>query len=174
MESNIVRIISILIFVYIIRLIYNHKLKVGHSWFLFIMGVGLLILSIWPGAISILYVISGTKSWLNNIMFFLVLFLFLLVIHCTIVISALTDRVKELGQQIAISFSEIDEKNLNKLIKSMQKINTKIQRDFYKSLHSIEDDSIHKIDKLHDEVEQSTYIATYRNILNDENIVENK
>ena len=44
-------------------------------------------------------------------------------------ISRLIDRVKELGQQIAISFAEIDEKNLNKLINSLQSINTRITRD---------------------------------------------
>ena len=114
MKTNytLVRIISILTFIYITRLIYSHKLKVGYSWFLFLLGTGFLILSVWPDAIDFLYLVTGSESWLNNVLFFLVIFLFIIVVHCTIVISALTDRVKELGQQIAISFAEIDEKNL--------------------------------------------------------------
>jgi hypothetical protein len=45
----------------------------------------------------------------------------------------LTDRVKELGQQIALSFAEIDEKNLSKLISSLQVINSRITHDVLNS-----------------------------------------
>lgn len=130
METNyaLVRIISVLTFIYITRLIYSHKLKIGYSWFLFLLGMGFLILSIWPGAINLVSWITGSTSWLNNVLFFLIVFLFIIVVHCTIMISSLTYCVKELGQQIAISFAEIDEKNLNKLIDSLQTINTKITR----------------------------------------------
>jgi len=131
METNyaLVRIISIVTFIYITRLIYTHKLKVGYSWFLFLLGTGFFILSIWPGAINHFYWITGSTSWLSNVLFFLVMFLFIILIHCSIIISRLTDRVKELGQQIALSFAEIDEKNLNKLINSLQTINTRITND---------------------------------------------
>ena len=131
METNyiLVRIISILTFIYITRLIYNNKLKIGYSWFLFLLGIGFLVLAIWPSAINLFYWLTGSDSWLTNVLFFLVMFLFIIVVHCTLMISRLIDRVKELGQQIAISFAEIDEKNLNKLINSLQSINTRITRD---------------------------------------------
>lgn len=113
MESSqlIIRGISCLTFIYILKLIYGHQLRTGHSWFLFLLGLGFLLLSIWPKAINILAYITGTTSWLNNILFFLVMFLFIIIVHCTIIISVLINRVKELGQQLAILSSEIDENN---------------------------------------------------------------
>ncbi len=106
-----VQTISVLTFMYIIRLIYTHSLRVGNSWFLFLLGVGFLILTICPGAISVIGCVTGTTSWLSNILFFLVMFLFIIIIHCTIMIKGLISRVKEMGQQLALLNSEIDEKN---------------------------------------------------------------
>ncbi len=107
-NSVFIRSVSILTFIYIIRLIYSHKLRIGHSWFLFLLGMGFLILSVWPGTIRWVTLITGAHSWLNNILFFLVAFLFMIVVHCSLMISALTTRVKELGQQLALLSSEID------------------------------------------------------------------
>ncbi|MCP5002372.1 MAG: DUF2304 domain-containing protein [Planctomycetes bacterium] len=103
--------ISVLTFMYIIRLICTHRLRVGNSWFLFLLGAGFLILTICPGAISVIGCVTGTTSWLSNILFFLVMFLFIIIIHCTIMIKGLISRVKEMGQQLALLNSEIDEKN---------------------------------------------------------------
>jgi uncharacterized membrane protein YtjA (UPF0391 family) len=55
--------------------------------------------------------ITGSSSWLSNILFFLIMFLFLIVVNCTLMITGLIGHVKELGQQLAILNSEIDEKN---------------------------------------------------------------
>ena len=113
MEANhvLIRVLSILIFIYIIRLIYAHKLRIGLTWFLFLLGAGLLILAVWPSAISMVGCITGSTSWLSNILFFLIMFLFIIIVNCTLMISGLTSRVKELGQQIAILSSEIDGKS---------------------------------------------------------------
>lgn len=106
-----IRILSLLTFLYILRLIYGHRLRIGHSWFLFLLGIGLLFLSVWPKAIHTVYVLTGSTSWLSNVLFFSIAFLFIIIIHCTVMISALTTRVKELGQQLAILSSESTEKH---------------------------------------------------------------
>ncbi len=112
MEINyiLIQIVSILTFIYIIHLIYTHKLRIGHSWFLFLLGIGFLLLSVWPSAIHMVAFITGSSSWLSNILFFLIMFLFLIVVNCTLMITGLIGHVKELGQQLAILNSEIDEK----------------------------------------------------------------
>ena len=113
MEINyiLIQMVSVLTFIYIIHLIYAHKLRIGHSWFLFLLGIGFLLLSVWPSAIHMVGFITGSSSWLSNILFFLIMFLFLIVVNCTLMITGLIGRVKELGQQLAILSSEIDEKN---------------------------------------------------------------
>ncbi|MDR4505573.1 MAG: DUF2304 domain-containing protein [Candidatus Scalindua sp.] len=103
--------ISVLTFMYIIRLIYTHKLRIGNSWFLFLLGMGFLVLTVFPKTINILGYMTGSTSWLSNILFFLIMFLFIIIVHCTLMIKGLISRVKELGQQLALLNSEIDEKN---------------------------------------------------------------
>ena len=112
MEINyiLIQIVSILTFIYIIHLIYAHKLRIGHSWFLFLLGIGFLLLSVWPSAIHMVAFITGSSSWLSNILFFLIMFLFIIVVNCTLMITGLIGHVKELAQQLAILNSEIDEK----------------------------------------------------------------
>lgn len=97
---------------YIIRLIYTHKLRIGNSWLLFLLGIGFLVLTVFPKTINILGYVTGSTSWLSNILFFLIMFLFIIIVHCTLMIKGLISRVKELGQQLALLNSEIDEKNL--------------------------------------------------------------
>ncbi len=103
--------ISVITFMYIIRLIYTHKLRIGNSWFLFLLGMGFLLLTVFPNTINILSYITGSTSWLSNILFFLIMFLFIIIVHCTLMIKGLISRVKELGQQLALLNSEIEEKN---------------------------------------------------------------
>jgi len=116
MEANhiFIRIVSVFTLLYVLRLIHTHKLRIGNSWFLFILGVGFFILSIWPGSIDILSVFTGTNSWLSNIFFFLIVFLFIIVVQCTLMISGLVRHVKELGQELTLLSSEIDEEKIKR------------------------------------------------------------
>lgn len=116
MEANyfLIRLISITTLVYIIRLIYTHKLKIGHSWLLLVLGIGFIVLSIWPDTIKSIQYITGDHSLLVNIVFFLIAFLFLITIHCSVMISQLTSNLKELGQELAIISSEINEEKMKR------------------------------------------------------------
>lgn len=111
MQTNyiLIQAVSVLTFIYIIRLISAHKLRIGHSWFLFLLGIGFLVLSIWPSTINIVGWVTGSTSWLSNILFFLITFLFVILVNCSLMITGLISRVKELAQQTAILRSEIDE-----------------------------------------------------------------
>jgi hypothetical protein len=74
--------------------------------------MGFLVLTVFPKTINILGYITGSTSWLSNILFFLIMFLFIIIVHGTLMIKGLISRVKELGQQLALLNSEIDEKKL--------------------------------------------------------------
>lgn len=107
-----IRIVSILTLLYVVRLIYTHNLRIGSSWFLLALGTSFFVLSIWPNAIEILSIFTGTNSWVSNILFFFIIFLFIIVIHCTIMISGLINRVKELGQELTLLTSDINEEKI--------------------------------------------------------------
>ena len=110
MESKdlLYQVISILIYIYILRLIHGHRLRVGHSWFLLLFGGGFLVLAFWPGAIDLVVFITGSNSLLDNILFYCVMFLFFIIVHCSLMIFDLTSRVKELAQEVTLLNSEID------------------------------------------------------------------
>jgi len=107
-----IRIVSMFTLAYIIRLIYAHNLRIGSSWFLLILGTGFFVLSIWPDSIEILSIFTGTNSWASNILFFFIIFLFIIVVHCTIMISGLINCVKELGQELTLLMSDMDEEKI--------------------------------------------------------------
>ena len=116
METHhiIIRIAAIFTLLYILRLIHNHKLRIGNSWYLLILGTGFFILSAWPGAVDILSLLTGTNSHLSNVLSFLIIFLFVIVIQCTLMISSLVNHVKELGQEITLLSSEINEEKIKR------------------------------------------------------------
>lgn len=102
------RIVSILVFLYVLRLIHNHRLRVGHSWFLLCLGAGLLVFSFWPKTIDWLFYLTRSNSFFDNLSLFLIAFLFVIVVHCSIMISDLTGRVKELAQELALLGAEME------------------------------------------------------------------
>ncbi len=113
-DYTLIRVISILISLYILRLIYTHKLRIGYSWLLFILGMGFVVLSISPNVISVIKYITGSVCFITNIIFYLIISLFLIIVHCTLMISSLTSHVKELGQEISLLSSELDEEKLKR------------------------------------------------------------
>ncbi|MEN6440732.1 MAG: DUF2304 domain-containing protein [Syntrophobacter sp.] len=102
-----IRFLSLCIIGYIAILIHNHRLKIGYSWFLLLLSAGLLLLSIWPGSLTIMKIMTGDSSLIINSLFMLTLFLVAITIHTSLISSDLMTRVKELSQEIALLKSDI-------------------------------------------------------------------
>ncbi len=117
-----IRLLSIMMFCMIIRLIYGSKLKTGASWIWLVFSVGFLTLTLWPGLIDLSMKVVKVNSWIEIIFFFMLVSLLIISIQFSMVISGLTDRTKDLAQQIAF---------LNKEIEDMRKEETPIHADNY-------------------------------------------
>ncbi len=117
-----IRLLSIMMFCMIIRLIYGSKLKTGASWIWLVFSVGFLTLTLWPGLIDLSMKVVKVNSWIEIIFFFMLVSLLTISIQFSMVISGLTDRTKNLAQQIAF---------LNKEIEDMRKEETPIHADNY-------------------------------------------
>lgn len=102
-----IRFICLCIFGYIMALIYNHRLRIGYSWFLLLLSTGLLLLSVWPDSLTVMKFITGDPSLIINLLFMLALFLLALTIHTSLNNSELTFRMKELSQEIALLKSDL-------------------------------------------------------------------
>ncbi|ODS32183.1 MAG: hypothetical protein SCARUB_02702 [Candidatus Scalindua rubra] len=108
-----IRILSILMFILIMRLIYSNKLKTGASWIWLVFGFGFLVLMLWPGAIDFSMNFMGVDSWIEIIFFFILISLLIINIHFSMVISALSDRFKDLAQEITFLNREVEDKKVN-------------------------------------------------------------
>lgn len=118
----VIRLLSIMMFCLIIRLIYCSKLKIGASWIWLVFGLGFLILTLWPGAIDLSMKLIKVNSWIEVVFFFIVVFLLVINIHFSMVISGLADRSKSLAQEIAF---------LNRKIEDKKDIRTEVHADIY-------------------------------------------
>ncbi|MFQ5963019.1 MAG: DUF2304 domain-containing protein [Candidatus Scalinduaceae bacterium] len=109
----IIRLLSILMFILIMKLIYSNKLKTGSSWIWLVFGSGFLVLMIWPALIDFSKDLIGVDSWIDIVFIFIMISLLVINIHFSIVISGLSDRFKDLAQEITFLNKEVEDKKIN-------------------------------------------------------------
>ncbi len=112
----IIRLLSIMMFGLIIRLIYGSKFKTGASWIWLIFGVGSLTLTFWPGLIDLSMKLAKVDSWIEIVFIFILISLLTINVHFSMVIASLTDRSKDLAQEIAFLNREIEDIKKNKAV----------------------------------------------------------
>jgi len=100
---------SILIFVVIINLVKNKKLKEEYSWLWLLTGALIMILVLWYDILLILTHLIGAVLPTTTLFIFAILFLICLALDFAIKISKLTDQVKNLTQKVSIM--EVDRLN---------------------------------------------------------------
>jgi len=86
----------------IIELVRRRKLNEEYSWLWMITGAVLLVLSIFPGLLLFITRAIGAVAPANTLFFFGVIFLLLIVLHYSIVISKLTNNIRALAQKMAL------------------------------------------------------------------------
>jgi len=90
----------------IIDLVRRRKLREEYSWLWILTGVVILGLSIWDNLLEFFVRLIGVINPVSGILFFGVLFLFLISLQFSVRISALTNQVKKLTQELAIIKNE--------------------------------------------------------------------
>ncbi|MHC4269186.1 MAG: DUF2304 domain-containing protein [Planctomycetota bacterium] len=118
-----IRLLSIMMFCMIMRLIYGSKLKTGASWIWLIFGVGFLTLTFWPGLIDVSMKLVKVDSWIEIVFFFILISLLTITMHFSIVIANLADRSKDLAQEVAFLNREIEDMKKDKTLTSTDNYN---------------------------------------------------
>ncbi len=90
------------IFVLIIELIRRRLLREEYSWLWFATGFVMFLIVVWYDLLVTLSNLIGAKVVTTTLFLFTLLFLILINIHYSIKISALTNQVKDLAQELAI------------------------------------------------------------------------
>jgi len=101
--------ISIGMMLLIIELVRRRKLREEYSWLWLLTGSVIIVLMMWFGLLKWTTHLIGAIKPSSAIFFFAFLFLFIISLHFSVVISKLTDQVKELAQRNALLETELQE-----------------------------------------------------------------
>ena len=102
-------IISLGMLFLIIELVRRRKLREEYSWLWLLTGSIILALMMWVDLLKWITHLIGAIVPSSTIFFFAFLFLMLISLHFSVVISKLTDRHKELAQRYALLELELRE-----------------------------------------------------------------
>ena len=108
-------VISIGMMLLIIELVRRRKLREEYSWLWLLTGSVIIVLMMWFGLLKWTTHLIGAIKPSSAIFFLAFLFLFIISLHFSVVISKLTDRNKELAQKYAhleFELRELKERHL--------------------------------------------------------------
>ena len=119
----------------IIELVRRRKLREEYSWLWLVTGSGILLLALWFDLLKWITHLVGAVTPSSTIFLFAFLFLILISLHFSVVISRLADRNKELAQRFALLELELNElKKLSgrKFRKADREADIDLQQELFK------------------------------------------
>ena len=102
--------ICLVIFAAIIELVRRRKLREEYSWFWLLTGVGLFFLAVKYDVLVAITKFIGASFPTSTLFFFGILFLILVALHFSIVLSHFADQIKNLAQELALLKNKLKEK----------------------------------------------------------------
>ncbi|GAO03157.1 DUF2304 domain-containing protein [Anaeromyxobacter sp. PSR-1] len=100
---------SLVTFGVILELVRRRKLKEEYSFLWIVTGVAMLLLASWYGLVERVTALIGAVTVTTTLFLFGLLFLLLISVHFSTVLSRLTQQVRQLTQELAILSAERDE-----------------------------------------------------------------
>lgn len=94
--------VSLAMFVIIISLVKNRKLKEEYSWLWLLTGFVIFLLAVWYDLLVKLTALIGAVTPTTTLFIFSIIFLVFIALHFAIKISQLSDQVKNLAQKISL------------------------------------------------------------------------
>jgi len=101
--------IGIAMLLIIIELVRRRKLREEYSWLWLMTGSVILLLTLWFDLLKCVTHLVGAVTPSSTIFLFAFLFLILISLHFSVVISKLTERNKDLAQRYALLELELNE-----------------------------------------------------------------
>jgi len=97
---------SVVTFAIVIELIRRRKLREEYAFLWVMTTLGMIVLSTWYGLIEWITRMIGAVAVTTTLFLFAILFLLLISVHFTTVLSRLTVQVRRLAQELAIIEAE--------------------------------------------------------------------
>ncbi len=98
--------VSLVTLVVIIELIRRRRLREEYSLLWIVTTLGMIVLSTWYGLVEWLTRLSGAVSPVTTLFIFGLVFLLLISVHFSTVLSRLTHQVRRLTQEVALLTAE--------------------------------------------------------------------
>jgi len=122
-------IIGIAIFLFILEMVRRRKLREEYSWLWLLTGFGIIVLVVWYDLLLFITKFIGAVLPTTTLFLIGVIFLMLIALHYSIKISALTDQVRKLAQDMAILCQESTEQRARSRNQIEDKATHKIGRE---------------------------------------------
>jgi hypothetical protein len=100
---------SAALLIFIVEMVRRRRLREEYSWLWIIVGIAIMVLSVWFGLLKWLTDLIGAVSPVSTFFVFGILFLMVTNIYFSIKISTLTTQVKNLAQRLAILDNYVQE-----------------------------------------------------------------
>lgn len=102
-QKLIVALMAIGLLVFIVEVVRRRKLREEYAWLWILVGVVVLLLSLWERLLDSLTSLFGIQIPANTVFFFGLMFMIFINLHFSVKISHLTNQVKRLTQEIALA-----------------------------------------------------------------------
>lgn len=96
-------VIGVTLFLYIIELVRKKRLREEYAWLWMLTGLLIVVLSVWYDLLVFIGRLLGGILPSALLFFFGLLSLLLICLHLSIKLSTLTDQVKKLSQELALT-----------------------------------------------------------------------
>ncbi len=99
---------SIIVFVFILEMVRRRRLREEYAWLWLLTGATMVVLVVWYRLLLYITWAIGAATPVTTLFLFSWLFLLVIAIHYSVIISRLTTQVKNLGQELAIVTSRFE------------------------------------------------------------------
>ena len=100
---------GVILLLFILELVRKKKIKEEYSWLWLLIGLLILVLVVWYDLLLFATRLIGSETPITTLFLFGFLFLVLINIHYSVRISAFTEQVKKMAQQIGLFSKEVED-----------------------------------------------------------------
>ena len=102
-QKLIAALMAVGLLLFIIEVVRRRKLREEYAWLWILVGMVVLLLSLWESLLNALSRFMGIQIPVNTVFFFGLMFMIFINLHFSVKISLLTNQVKRLTQEIALA-----------------------------------------------------------------------
>ena len=99
---------AIVVFLLIVELVRRRRLREEYSWLWLLTGAGMFVLVVWYRLLLYITWAIGAGTPVTTLFLFSTLFLLIIAVHYSVIISKLTTQVKNLAQELALLKNQVE------------------------------------------------------------------